>query len=65
MNLTGKQVCASWNYLSGVSFPVKTHFGNHPDFSRAESTIDFGGGPLGSGGGNIFRNPDAIGFYHK
>ena len=65
MNFTGKQVSASGNDLSGVSFPVKTHFGNHPDFSRADSTIDFGGGTLGSGGGNIFRDPGAIGFYHQ
>lgn len=65
LNLGGKRVMVAENDISGVSYPVKTHYGRHPEIARANPTIDFGGGALGSIGGNIFRNVDAYAFFHQ
>jgi len=65
LNLGGKRVVASGNDISAVTYPVKTHTGNHPEIDRADPRVDFGGGTSGSPGGNIFRNVGDFAVFHQ
>jgi hypothetical protein len=65
VNMGGKRVLISGNDISAVTHTVKIHDGRTPTLDKADPTLDFGGGPMGSPGGNIFRNAGDLAFFHQ
>lgn len=62
VGLEGYQLLAFDNDVSALTYPVKsTHVGYA---EAAYPTIDMGGGPLGSPGGNTFRNVGPLAVNH-
>ena len=65
VNMGGKRVLVSGNDISALTHTVKIHDGRTPTLAKADPTLDFGGGPLDSPGGNIFRNVGDLAFFHQ
>mgnify|MGYP001309615525 CR=1 FL=1 len=65
VNMGGKPVLLAGNDISAITHLVKIHDGLTPHRDKADPILDFGGGPLGSAGGNIFRNVGDLAFFHQ
>ncbi len=65
VNMGGKPVLLAGNDISAITHLVKIHDGLTQHRDKADPSLDFGGGPLGSPGGNTFRNVGELAFFHQ
>jgi hypothetical protein len=63
MNFGGYNVKAQKNDISGIKYDVETKYKQYTNVGFP--VVDFGGGPLGSAGGNDFAKQPPYGFYNN